>query len=1648
MAFPFESSIQLTDAACQLIFGDQDTYFEESADDVLDLYVGDTHRMTFQEVGINIGGDTVSERVNIEAGHLRFNAVTVPSTMTVALAGLGAGNVDDGLHYYGVEFICESGDTGDPMYSGAGFVSVTVTNNTTDGQVSITNIPTGTPEQRVTGRRILRTVADAAGGYQALVLHTINDNTTTTYTDNIADSGLTGSQIYRRINATAADIFLGTSPIFRAPSIFLTAVGVGAGQAVTTGHSMVIMGGNAGDSITSGSSNTLFGYSSGTQINTGNGNIGMGYASVYYVTGGSSNIGIGGSYAMRATGSHNIGIGDATIRNAAVNYSIGIGRYALRYLDGDYNVALGILAGEGAADTGTVTGTHNILIGYLAGGDFGSTADKSYNVFVGRESGRYVDSSNNTAVGSYTLSALTTGGTNTAFGYSAASNLTTGIGNLHIGYDVDASAVGVDYEFRLGYNATYLLEGNMSGTIWVGTDYDLRTDVLAEFTASAGIGVETNGGTAIALFEEDRFTVYQTDTPSSLDGILIHHTGDDAYAGQFTALHERTTGQTAVANDDLMWLEGAFYDAAGTPVVNIGARLEFEITDVTLAAEEVRMNFFLMSGGNMTNHLILSGDGAEYLADHSTAQSANDRWIPDKAYVDSQVGGVGDVSWGTETGEQPIVIGANAGDIDSISNITWTPSTYQLQLKYSTTPNLTLSVNSSDGNAQITWGDGLRLYPTIEDGKLATYNGDGNGSYFTVRNPATTPVTTLMGWVDGSGTDLMAVNENGTIYMYGLGDDDTEDHLIAIDDSTGLLTKRSVASITGGNYWTDGTGYLIPNDSGDSVRLDGTTDAGFYVTTAYTTGMSAAGTTGSELRLHANNINIMQGFSGWVQWNVPLQIANASPSLTFNSGDAVITTGDSATTPTNSITITTGDATEASPGDDSGDLYIYTGASTAGTRGSIYLGDGATNLGLTNDEAETNVVAIDTTTGLLTYRSVSSIGGTSPWQVNSNVITTSTAGDDLRLASTEHIQFGSASDYITGTNNNISFYTGTTIAFSITNGVHTTNNTISPASTGGASLGSSTLWWYGIYTDRLFVDDTGTYIQRDGSGNMIFSDSANTDVTLTELLSGLWTSDTNGITYTAGNVGIGVASSATYVVDVGGDSVFRTGSEAGDEGLYIEHDYTAANMSSSILFNEGSVVGQYGMRIMYAGDGVQDFGSASMTYATNTGYIIMHDNDTTGEVAISIARTTAAPSLYYDGTATMSTITNGIKVDGTTSTIIMEGSTTSASTGAVIRMVATATARARGIQYENDADATEWFCGIGYNVGGDFIIGYDASGGQPEYSTGQILRINSSENVGINRDPAYKLDITGSSDTITARLGQSSVSGSGGWLRLQNTSTGQATGAYAGRIDFYKDDASTQGAGTVGAIYSEAIDSGGTYNLYFKTGQDVDTPAGTNSTMYLTYTGELYLDAAQNAILSLDAGTTSYDSYIRFSEAGSTVALMGWDTSANIFQIHTGTAFQTSANGDFSISTGGTIYMGNISNNAYTNYLRYDSSTSAVGWYSSSDIRLKENIELWERDSLTFLMAQKIIEYDRKDGSMKGEIGWDATQMRELMPDMTWVEGRRRLVNFKEAHMPLHFHQAIKQLGTIAETHEEKIQRLEEKVVKLNEELELLKNKE
>jgi len=104
-----------------------------------------------------------------------------PGAPVAALAALGAGNVDNGAHRYLIVFVTASGKT----QGGAISAAVTVADKTANGQVALTAIPIG--GALVTAREIYRT---QAAGSAYLLLATIADNTTTIYTDNVADASL------------------------------------------------------------------------------------------------------------------------------------------------------------------------------------------------------------------------------------------------------------------------------------------------------------------------------------------------------------------------------------------------------------------------------------------------------------------------------------------------------------------------------------------------------------------------------------------------------------------------------------------------------------------------------------------------------------------------------------------------------------------------------------------------------------------------------------------------------------------------------------------------------------------------------------------------------------------------------------------------------------------------------------------------------------------------------------------------------------------------------------------------------------------------------------------------------------------------------------------------------------------------------------------------------------------------------------------------------------------------------------------------------------------------------------------------------------------------------------------------------------------
>jgi hypothetical protein len=119
---------------------------------------------------------------------LTFNNLTVsggvvatPNGAPVATLQTVAGNVTAGSHSYQVSFV-----DGNNFESATGPGSNVVTADATHGRVDLSLIPIG--PAGIVKRRLYRTVA--GNGAPPLLLAEITDNTTTTFTDNIADASL------------------------------------------------------------------------------------------------------------------------------------------------------------------------------------------------------------------------------------------------------------------------------------------------------------------------------------------------------------------------------------------------------------------------------------------------------------------------------------------------------------------------------------------------------------------------------------------------------------------------------------------------------------------------------------------------------------------------------------------------------------------------------------------------------------------------------------------------------------------------------------------------------------------------------------------------------------------------------------------------------------------------------------------------------------------------------------------------------------------------------------------------------------------------------------------------------------------------------------------------------------------------------------------------------------------------------------------------------------------------------------------------------------------------------------------------------------------------------------------------------------------
>ena len=385
--------------------------------------------------------------------------IAPPAAPTVAV-NTTAGNLT-GPYYYRIAFITASGSTE------VGTVSASVSPSAQ--QVNLTAIPTG--PAGVTARGIYRTVTGGASPYVTYLVATISDNTTTTYTDNLADGSLGAAGL--TLNSTGGRLY--SQQKMGEANTDTTLFGYFALH-INAGFYNSAFGNNALYSNTTGNNNNAFGYTALYSNATGSNNNAFGYSALYPNTTGSYNSAFG-NYALQAntTGGSNNAFGNNDLHSNTTggsNNAFGNNALYANTTSGN-NSAFGDSAGR-----------------YISGGSVNNTT-----------------SSNSTYLGAQTYP-LANGDTNeTVIGYAAVGNgsntvtLGSSIAGLYVNSNLILSQTAPTISSGFGSSPSIPnANGTVAFTVKVGSGGSATTGTIGMPAAAHGWVVDCSDITTPASF--------------------------------------------------------------------------------------------------------------------------------------------------------------------------------------------------------------------------------------------------------------------------------------------------------------------------------------------------------------------------------------------------------------------------------------------------------------------------------------------------------------------------------------------------------------------------------------------------------------------------------------------------------------------------------------------------------------------------------------------------------------------------------------------------------------------------------------------------------------------------------------------------------------------------------------------------------------------------------------------------------------------------------------------------------------------------------------------------------------------------------------------------------------------------------------------
>ncbi len=226
---------------------------------------------------------------------------------------------------------------------------------------------------------------------------------------------------------------------------FNTAIGTKALNATTTGSQNTALGGQAMQSNTTGINNTAVGLNSANVNTSGSGNVAVGVQALNWNTTGNTNTALGaGSLFSNTTGFSNVGIGIYALAANSTGYNlVAVGDSALYSLNGGngYNTAVG-----SKTLYATTTGYQNAAFGSWAA-NWNTTG------------------SQNTAAGHAAMIYNTTGSQNVALGYFALLNNKTGSYHVAVGANALVNTTASYPNTGVGTNAGYNISTGTANTV-------------------------------------------------------------------------------------------------------------------------------------------------------------------------------------------------------------------------------------------------------------------------------------------------------------------------------------------------------------------------------------------------------------------------------------------------------------------------------------------------------------------------------------------------------------------------------------------------------------------------------------------------------------------------------------------------------------------------------------------------------------------------------------------------------------------------------------------------------------------------------------------------------------------------------------------------------------------------------------------------------------------------------------------------------------------------------------------------------------------------------------------------------------------------------------------------------------------------------